>query len=177
MVTSMRAQGPSAGFTLIEMMLVVGIVGVLAVYALPSMRDLVTTNRMKSVSLDLYTSLALARSEAIKRNNGAVSVIPATGGWQNGWTVTCVDTASSCGGAGNLVLIASEAVDASLTLTGPAGNVTFSRDGRLAVAAAAFQIKAGTNNARSPMRCVDVNTSGRPKTSVDSNAVDSDGCN
>lgn len=166
-----------AGFTIIELMLVVGIVGVVTLFALPSMRDLVTTNRMKTVSLDLYTSLALARSEAVKRNNNSVSVVAATGGWQNGWTVKCVDTAGSCGGA-DVEVIAGDAVDSSLTLTGPTGNIiTFNRDGRLATAAASFTIKAGTDNAQSPMRCVDVNVSGRPKTTVDSNHVDSDGCN
>jgi len=173
----MRPWGASAGFTIIELMIVVAIVAVLATYALPSMRELITTNRMKSVSLDLYTSLALARSEAIKRNNSSVSMIAAGGGWQNGWTVTCVDTASSCGGA-NVVVMAADPVDSSLTLTGPAGNiVTFSRDGRLATGSASFTITAGANNTKSPMRCVDVDASGRPRTKADSNHVDSDGCN
>src|SRR5258706_3273694 len=151
----MRRSTPAVGFTIIELMLVVGSVGVVSVFALPSMRDLVTTNRMKSVSLDLYTSLTLARSEAIKRNNGSVSMIAATGGWQNGWTVTCVDTANSCGGA-NVVVIAADAIDSSLTLSGPAGNIiTFNRDGRLATSALSFTVRAGTNNTASPMRCVD----------------------
>jgi len=165
------------GFTLIELMVVVGIVAVLAVMALPSMRDLVLTNRMKTLSLDIYTSLTLARSEAIKRNTGSVSMIAATGGWQNGWTVTCVDSGGSCGGA-NVVVIAADAVDASIALTGPGGNiVTYNRDGRLATAAASFRITAGANNAQVPMRCVEVNVSGRPNTRADSNHTDSDGCN
>lgn len=158
-------------------MVVVGIVAVLAVIGLPSMRDLVLTNRMKTLSLDIYTSLALARSEAIKRNTGSVSMIATGGGWQNGWTVTCVDAGGSCGG-GNVVVIAADAVDPSITLTGPAGNtVTYNRDGRLASAAASFRITAGANNASVPMRCVEVNVSGRPNTRADTNATDSDGCN
>ena len=172
----MRPRRAAAGFTLIELMLVVGIVGVVTLFALPSMRDIVTTNRMKSVSLDLYTSLTLARSEAVKRNNSSVAVVPAAGGWQNGWTVKCIDSAGSCGGA-DVTVIAGEAVDSSLTLTGPGGNITFNRDGRLSSAAASFTVKAGTNNAASPMRCVDLDTSGRPKTKVDTNHTDSDGCN
>ena len=176
MVNRMRARRAAAGFTLIELMLVVGIVGVVTVFALPSMRDIVTTNRMKTLSLDLYTSLTLARSEAVKRNNGSVSMIPAAGGWQNGWTVTCVDSLGSCGGA-DVTVIAGDAIDSSLTLTGPGSNITFNRDGRLSSAAASFTIKAGTNNTASPMRCIDIDVSGRPKTKVDSNHVDSDGCN
>ena len=165
-----------SGFTLIELMIVVGIVGILAVVALPSMQDLVVANRMKSVSMDIYTSLALARSEAIKRNNGSVSMIPAAGGWQNGWTVTCVDTAGSCGGA-DVLITTGDAVASTLTLTGPAGNVTFSRDGRLASAAASFKIVYTANNPRVPMRCVDLGVSGRPNTRADTNGTDSDGCN
>lgn len=168
-----------SGFTIIEMMVVVGIVGVLAVFATPAMRDMVVSNRMKTLSLDLYSSLALARSEAIKRNISTVSMIAAAGGWQNGWTVTCVDTASACGGGGNLVLGAGDAVDSSIALSEATGitTITFNRDGRLATAAASLRIVYTANNAKVPMRCVELSVSGRPKTLVDANGTDSDGCN
>jgi type IV fimbrial biogenesis protein FimT len=174
----MRHPAAAAGFTIIELMIVVAIVAILSSYALPSMRNMVTTNRMKTLSLDLYTSLTLARSEAIKRNTGNISMIATGGSWQNGWQV-CVDAnANGSCDAGEALLIAGDAVDSSLTLSGPAGNiVTYNRDGRLATASSAFQIKAGANNAASPMRCVDVDPSGRPRTRVDSNHTDSDGCN
>ena len=167
----------AAGFTMIELLLVVGLVGVLAAVGLPSMSDLVTSNRMKDVSLNLYTSMTLARSEAIKRNAGNISVVPGSGAsWQNGWTV-CVDTnANGACDSGETVLVSGEAPNASLTVTGPL-IVTYNRDGRLATSAASFRIKSGTNNSRAPMRCVEVSTSGRPVTRVDSNAIDSDGCN
>jgi len=175
----MAPRAGMAGFTLIEMMMVVAIVGVLAVFALPAARDMIVTNRMKTLSLDLYSSLALARSEAIKRNIGTVSVIATGGAWQNGWTVTCVDTASACGGAGNLVMAAGEAVDNSISLSEASGitTITFNRDGRLATAATSLRIVYTANNAKVPMRCVELSVSGRPKTLVDANGTDSDGCN
>ena len=167
------------GFTLIEMMVVVGIVGVLSVFALPSMRDLVVQNRMKSLSLDIYTSLALARSEAIKRNSNNVSMIPTAGEWQKGWTV-CVDTnANGVCDAGEVVVTSADAVDASIVLQTfpPIAVITFNRDGRLATAAASFGIIYTANNAQVPMRCVELSVSGRPKTLADTNHNDSDGCN
>src|SRR5689334_5579053 len=138
MVTTSARQ--ARGFTILEMMVVVAIAGIMVAYALPEMKWLVVGNRMKTLSLDVYTSLTMARSESIKRNANNVSVIANTGGWQNGWKV-CVDANSnSACDSGEVVLVENEAVDTSLTLTGPGGNiVTYSRDGRV-TSSALFKI-------------------------------------
>lgn len=157
--------------------MVVAIAGILALFALPEMKNLVVSNRVKTLSLDVYMSLTMARSESIKRNTSNVSMIANAGNWQNGWKV-CVDANSnSTCDATEVVLIEGEAVDASLTLAGPGGNiVTYNRDGRVTTAAS-FKITAGANNSQVPMRCVDVNASGRPATRMDTNGADADGCN
>jgi type IV fimbrial biogenesis protein FimT len=167
------------GFTILELMVVLAIAGIMVAYALPEMKDLVISNRMKTLSLDVYTSMTMARSESIKRNANNVSVIANAGGWQNGWKV-CVDANSNgaCD-SGEVVLVENEAVDASLTLTNTGGTVvTYSRDGRVS-GASSFRILAASypNSSKLPMRCVEVNASGRPGTRVDTNATDSDGCN
>src|SRR5260221_9142144 len=115
----MPARASSRGFTLIELLVVVAIAGVLAVLALPSMRDLVMTNRMKTLSLDIYSSLVLARSEAVKRNSGNISMVQASGGWQNGWTV-CVDAnANSACDSGEEVLAAGEGPESTHAVAPP----------------------------------------------------------
>jgi len=159
-------------------MVVMMIVAVLAVVGLPSLTGLLRSQRIKTASLDLYSSLVLTRSEAIKRNANTVSMIAAGGGWQNGWKV-CVDAdGNGVCGAAEVLLLQQDPLDPSISVSGPAGNVvTYNRDGRLATGSAAFTLLAGVNDKAAPMRCVDVDVSGRPRTRMDSNAVDSDGCN
>src|SRR5947207_8578310 len=58
----------AAGFTAIELLVVVSIVGVLAAIAGPSFAPLIASQRASSAATDLYVALATARSEATKRN-------------------------------------------------------------------------------------------------------------
>jgi type IV fimbrial biogenesis protein FimT len=55
-------------FTLIEMLIVIVIAGVVLALAVPSFRQFVLTQRLKSINSQLVTDLQLARSEATSRN-------------------------------------------------------------------------------------------------------------
>jgi type IV fimbrial biogenesis protein FimT len=168
-----------SGFTFIEMMVVVAIVATLAVFALPEMSNMVKNQRLKTTSLDIFASLQLARSEAIKRNANNVLMAAKAGGWQAGWDV-CVDAdADGACASTEVILVTQDPIHTSITLTGPAAGILYARDGRLpsGAVAASFTLKAGTNNSVSAMRCVDIDLSGRPRTRADTNGVDSDGCN
>lgn len=58
------AQG---GLTLIELMVVVGLLSVLLALAAPSMRDMIEVRRLRGINAQLITDLQFARSEAISR--------------------------------------------------------------------------------------------------------------
>lgn len=59
---------PAAGFSLLELMVGVSILGVLLALALPSFSEWVRNNQVRTVAEALREGLQLARSEAIKRN-------------------------------------------------------------------------------------------------------------
>ncbi len=63
------------GFTLLELMVTVSIVGIVLSFAGPSVRDMINNAELKSGFRNISSALSLARSEAVNRQ-GAVSVCP-----------------------------------------------------------------------------------------------------
>ena len=82
------------GFTLIEVMVVIVIVGILAAVAFPSLSTLMKNSALKSQQFDLLGSINIARSEAVKRKTQTVmcrsanptAATPTCGGTANTWT-------------------------------------------------------------------------------------------
>ncbi|PAU66313.1 type II secretion system protein GspH [Pseudomonas sp. PIC25] len=70
----------SSGFTLVELMVIVAILGIFASIAVPSFTDLVRRNRLQSASEEFYGLLQYARTEAVSRGR-SITVTQKDGTW------------------------------------------------------------------------------------------------
>lgn len=80
-------KGASAGFTLIELMVVVVIVAVLAGFGVPSFRDMLLNQRLATAAQGFNSALSFARMEAIQRARPVEVAAVAGGDWAAGWVV------------------------------------------------------------------------------------------
>lgn len=146
-----RFRNRQAGFTLIELMVVVAVLGILTTLAVPSFREFVAGQRMKTASFDLMSMLTLARSEAIKRNAsvtlsgiGSGNLVITAGGTTVQQREAFTGLTLTCKTAGSAVACA---------------NVIYLGNGRLQAAVPSMEIGGAANNQE---RCISLDLSGRP---------------
>jgi len=88
---SMKSPKINAGFTIIELLVAVAVVGILVAAAVPSLRAFIQNNRATAEANKVHTSLMLARSEALKRGVNVFVTANSGGSSSNefgvGWTV------------------------------------------------------------------------------------------
>jgi type IV fimbrial biogenesis protein FimT len=80
------------GFTLVELVVTVGVLALLIGVALPSFRAVLLRSTVSAHTNDLLAALRLARSEAVKRSQ-QVEVLANGGNFTTGWVVRVVPTA------------------------------------------------------------------------------------
>jgi len=71
----------SRGFTLIELMTTIAVIGILLVASVPAMRGVIENSRIRAAGESLKHGLTLARTEAVRRNT-RVSFVTDAAGWQ-----------------------------------------------------------------------------------------------
>lgn len=68
MTRSTQSRPAARGFTLVEMLMVLAVVGIMVAVALPSMRTQLSNADIRAVAEEMRSGLELARTEAIRRN-------------------------------------------------------------------------------------------------------------
>lgn len=143
----MRVRQAHRGFTLIELMVTLTVLAILMGVGVPSFRNFVAGQKVKTVSQDLMSALVIARSEAIKRN-ATVTLAPVTADtWVSGWTVTAAPSATT---------VHQQQAVAGVTITLAPSTVVFAANGRPG-ATSKFQVTGTTTT-----KCVRVDLTGIP---------------
>ena len=151
----MRAPVFEKGFTAVEMMVVVLIIGILAAFGAPAMNQLIRTQKVRSAAYDIFADLTYARSEAI--NRGHDILVASSGGtdWVGGWALRDTVTGE--------VIRQQGALSSGITFVGDAGQVTYDRNGRISgTTNVRFNIAPTESAPDTQKRCVRLSPSGRP---------------
>ena len=174
----MGTQSGCAGFTLVELLVVVALAAILQSQAAPALSGMVNSMRLTTAVNSLLSSLYLARSEAIKRNSRAVvcksapgDACSTTGGWEQGWIVFHDANNNAALDAGETLLSREPALPQPITFKGndPVSRyVSFTPMGRTQYTSGAFQAGRLTvcpeSATRVDARQIVISSTGRPRT-------------
>lgn len=163
------------GFTLLEALVVVALLGTLLALAAPTLTDLREKHQMQSQGEHLLGSLMLARSEALRRQQRVTLCVRAAddscaneGSWAQGWLVFVDANDNAARDSQEVILQAQERLPSFLTLRGNSSvnrYVSYGPEGRSQTVTGAFQ--AGTltlcrNGQLASWRVV-INAVGKPR--------------
>lgn len=120
-----RQSTHSRGFTLVELMVTVAVIGILALVAVPSMTSMISNSRLRGQTEEVTASLQLARSEAVRRNQRITACASGSG-------VACAASANRFvvfwqdpSNAANTELIREIALSSNTQVSGDAAGIEF----------------------------------------------------
>src|SRR5512139_2321047 len=145
----------SRGFTLIELMTTITIVGILAMVAVPSFNEAALSSKLNTLANNFVASAQLARSEAIKRNSPVTLCASANGtscggNWRDGWVVL----------AGGTAVYSQAPFPNDFLLTGNVTSINFQPTG---VGATCARLVLNNSKYVSQERILTISATGRPK--------------
>ena len=92
------------GFTLVELMIALGILGILIMMALPSLATWIQNTQIRTAAEGMHAGLMLARAEALRRNTTVrfqlVDTLTSSCGFSatgTSWVVSLTDATGACG--------------------------------------------------------------------------------
>ena len=150
-----------SGFTLAELLVVVVILGILASLGASGFRSLIESQQAKSASFELFASLSLARSEAIKRNKPVTLTPTDATNWGKGWTITLDINSYSCPATSATGTIKSQSELKKIVISQSATSVCYDSTGRATVSTPFLLDVSTTPTANA--RCIKIELSGMPR--------------
>ena len=121
------------GFTLVELIATMAVLAIVASMAAPSLVNVIAKNRAYSAQVELSAYLALARTEAARRNVPVIlsAIAPvARNEFGNGWQVWADVNGNGVLDAGEPIIRTHEALATQTTVAGPAA-ITYAPTGFL----------------------------------------------
>lgn len=160
------------GYSLIELLIVVAIIGVLAALSAPSFQDTIESANTNSQIKVMLTTLNLARSEAIKRGQD-VSICASDDGadcavdeWSEGWLVFVDNNGDADGDAGSVdggdeIIRVYDSLSAASTLTFTADLYSYNSLGFSATGGNQTFLLCPDSGNSANARAIDIGPSGR----------------
>lgn len=101
-----------AGFTLVELLVVMAIAAILLAAGLPNFQDFIRDQRVRSIASDMVGDFALARAEAVRYSGRVVVARAGFGGctvtgttWREGWCIFVDNNANNALDAGEIIKV------------------------------------------------------------------------
>ncbi len=130
----------TAGFTLIELLITIGVLTALLTIAVPSFKGMLRSNMVANQTNDFISAASLARTEAVRRGSGRVTLCISADGatcittnnWDQGYIVFADDDGDATVDAGEDILRVWPPLTGGSTMVGTSSVdfIAYTRDGR-----------------------------------------------